>query len=45
LKQYIDKIINQGDASGNDMTVRFRLPSGLEIYGLPTKNFSAAFGA
>jgi glyoxylase-like metal-dependent hydrolase (beta-lactamase superfamily II) len=21
------------------MTVRFRLPSGLEIYGLPTKNF------
>jgi glyoxylase-like metal-dependent hydrolase (beta-lactamase superfamily II) len=39
LKQYIDKIIHQGDVSGNDMTVRFRLPSGLEIYGLPTKNF------
>jgi glyoxylase-like metal-dependent hydrolase (beta-lactamase superfamily II) len=39
LKQYIDQIIHQGDASGNDMTVRFRLPSGLEIYGLPTKNF------
>ena len=39
MKQYIDKIIHQGDASGNDMTVRFRLPSGLEIYGLPTKNF------
>ncbi len=39
MKQYIDKIIQQGDASGNDMTVRFRLPSGLEIYGLPTKNF------
>jgi hypothetical protein len=39
LKQYIDKVINKGDASGNGMTVRFRLPSGLEIYGLPTKNF------
>ena len=39
MKQYIDKVIHQGDASGNDMTVRFRLPSGLEIYGLPTKNF------
>jgi len=39
LKQHIDTVIHQGDASGNDMTVRFRLPSGLEIYGLPTKNF------
>jgi glyoxylase-like metal-dependent hydrolase (beta-lactamase superfamily II) len=39
LKRYIDKVIHKGDASGNDMTVRFRLPSGLEIYGLPTKNF------
>jgi glyoxylase-like metal-dependent hydrolase (beta-lactamase superfamily II) len=39
LKQYIDEVIHKGDASGNDMTVRFRLLSGLEIYGLPTKNF------
>jgi glyoxylase-like metal-dependent hydrolase (beta-lactamase superfamily II) len=39
LLKYIDKVIHQGDASGNEMTVRFRLPSGLEIYGLPTKNF------
>ena len=39
MEQYIDEIINQGDASGNEMTVRFRLPSGLDIYGLPTKNF------
>ena len=39
MKQYTEKVISRGDASGNDMTVRFRLPSGLEIYGLPTKNF------
>ncbi len=39
MKQYIDEVIHRGDASGNEMTVRFRLPSGLEIYGLPTKNF------
>jgi glyoxylase-like metal-dependent hydrolase (beta-lactamase superfamily II) len=37
--QYIKEIIHQGDESGNGMTVRFRLPSGLEIIGLPTKNF------
>ena len=39
LEQYIKKIINQGDDSGNGMTVQFGLPSGLEIIGLPTKNF------
>jgi len=39
LKQYIKEIMNQGDDSGNGMTVRFRLPSGLEVVGLPTKNF------
>jgi glyoxylase-like metal-dependent hydrolase (beta-lactamase superfamily II) len=39
LKQNIKKIINQGDDSGNGMIVRFRLASGLEIIGLPTKNF------
>jgi hypothetical protein len=39
MKQYIKEIINQGDDSGNGMTVRFGLPSGLEIIGLPTKNF------
>jgi glyoxylase-like metal-dependent hydrolase (beta-lactamase superfamily II) len=32
------EILHRGDASGNDTTVRFRLPSGLEIFGLPTKN-------
>ena len=39
LKQYIKKIISHGDDSGNEMIVRFGLPSGLEIIGLPTKNF------
>jgi len=33
------EVLHWGDASGNEMTVRFRLPSGLEIFGLPTKNF------
>ena len=33
------EIIHPGDDSGNEMMVRFRLPSGLEIFGLPTKNF------
>jgi glyoxylase-like metal-dependent hydrolase (beta-lactamase superfamily II) len=33
------EVVQQGDDSGNEMLVRFRLPSGLEIFGLPTKNF------
>ncbi len=33
------KIIQDGDESGNGMVVKFRLPSGLEIISLPTKNF------
>ena len=32
------EILHKGDENGNEMTVRFRLPSGLEIFGLPTKN-------
>lgn len=39
MKQYINKIITEGDESGNEMVVKFELPSGLEIFGLPTKNF------
>jgi glyoxylase-like metal-dependent hydrolase (beta-lactamase superfamily II) len=39
LKQHIKKIIGQGDGNGNEMVVKFQLPSGLEIIGLPTKNF------
>jgi glyoxylase-like metal-dependent hydrolase (beta-lactamase superfamily II) len=33
------QVVQQGDGSGNDMIFRMRLPSGLEILGLPTKNF------
>ena len=33
------EIIQKGDASGNGLIVKFRLPSGLEIVSLPTKNF------
>ena len=33
------EVMHMGDESGNEMIVRFRLPSGLEIFGLPTKNF------
>ncbi len=32
------EVIRKGDENGNEMIVRFRLPSGLEIFGLPTKN-------
>jgi glyoxylase-like metal-dependent hydrolase (beta-lactamase superfamily II) len=32
-------IVEHGDKSGNGMLVRFRLPSGLEIFALPTENF------
>jgi ribonuclease BN (tRNA processing enzyme) len=37
--RYINKIIQHGDDSGNEMVVQFRLPSGLEIFGFPTKNY------
>ncbi|UCB48712.1 MAG: MBL fold metallo-hydrolase [Deltaproteobacteria bacterium] len=33
------EILAKGDASGNNMPIRLRLPSGLEILGLPTENF------
>jgi glyoxylase-like metal-dependent hydrolase (beta-lactamase superfamily II) len=36
---YKRDIIQKGDANGNGMIVKFHLPSGLEIVGLPTKNF------
>jgi glyoxylase-like metal-dependent hydrolase (beta-lactamase superfamily II) len=32
------EVIHRGDDSGNEMTVRFQLPSGLQVFGLPTKN-------
>ena len=33
------EILQQGDDSGNGMLVRFQLPSGLNVFGLPTENF------
>jgi glyoxylase-like metal-dependent hydrolase (beta-lactamase superfamily II) len=33
------EVVQQGEGNGNDMIIRLRLPSGLEILGLPTKNF------
>lgn len=38
LKESV-KILEKGKSNGNGMVVRFRLPSGLEILGLPTENF------
>ena len=39
MEKFIKKVINKGDKSGNEMVIQFQLPSGLEIFGLPTKNF------
>jgi glyoxylase-like metal-dependent hydrolase (beta-lactamase superfamily II) len=39
MLQDLVKILSKGDESGNGMPIRFRLPSGLEILGLPTENF------
>ena len=39
MERHTEKILARGDKSGNCMVVRFRLPSGLEIIGLPTRNF------
>ena len=33
------EVVQRGEGNGNDMIVRLRLASGLEILGLPTKNF------
>lgn len=38
MLQEIAEILEKGDASGNNMPTRLRLPSGLEIFGLPTEN-------
>lgn len=39
MEKYIKKIIAPGDENGNGKVVRFKMPSGLEVIGLPTKNF------
>jgi glyoxylase-like metal-dependent hydrolase (beta-lactamase superfamily II) len=33
------EILQKGDENGNNMVIRFRLPSGREIIGLPTQNY------
>lgn len=38
MLQEITTVIKKGDSSGNEMLLRFRLPSGLDIFGLPTQN-------
>jgi len=37
LKETVE-VVRKGDDSGNHMILRFRLPSGIEICGLPTEN-------
>jgi len=37
LKDIVE-ILSHGDSRGNNMPIRLRLPSGLEILGLPTEN-------
>ena len=36
--QEMIKVIQKGDEQGNNMPIQIKLPSGLEIIGLPTKN-------
>ncbi|MEW5724829.1 MAG: MBL fold metallo-hydrolase [Thermodesulfobacteriota bacterium] len=33
------KVLRPGDDNGNGMVLKYRLPSGLEVLGLPTRNF------
>jgi glyoxylase-like metal-dependent hydrolase (beta-lactamase superfamily II) len=37
LKEIV-QVIQKGDANGNGMLLRMKLPSGIEIFGLPTEN-------
>ena len=39
MARHTEEILDRGDKSGNGMVVRFILPSGLEIIGMPTRNF------
>jgi glyoxylase-like metal-dependent hydrolase (beta-lactamase superfamily II) len=39
MLQDLVEILSKGDESGNHMPIRFTLPSGLRILGLPTENF------
>ena len=44
MERFLKKIINNGDESGNEKVVKFKLPSGLEIFSLPKKIFTAGTG-
>lgn len=37
LKEVVTVLV-EGDGSGNDMLLKFHFPSGLDIFGLPTRN-------
>jgi glyoxylase-like metal-dependent hydrolase (beta-lactamase superfamily II) len=37
LKEIVE-VVQKGDANGNGMLLRMKLPSGIEIFGLPTEN-------
>jgi glyoxylase-like metal-dependent hydrolase (beta-lactamase superfamily II) len=39
LLEDLVEVLRSGDGNGNGMIVRFRLPSGREILGMPTENF------
>jgi len=39
MLQEMVEVIQEGEENGNNMTIRFKLPSGAEIIGLPTENF------
>jgi glyoxylase-like metal-dependent hydrolase (beta-lactamase superfamily II) len=39
MLQEMVEVIQEGEENGNNMPIRLRLPSGVEIIGLPTENF------
>jgi len=38
LREMVE-VLSEGEPNGNNMMIRIKLPSGLEVFGLPTKNF------
>lgn len=39
MLQEMVEVLNEGESNGNNMIIQIKLPSGLEIVGLPTENF------
>ncbi len=39
MLQEMVEVIQEGEENGNNMAIRLKLPSGVEIIGLPTENF------